>query len=74
MTTGHSNLQAEYRNWWGYEHQDRPYNWRVFLICKGQQMALNELGPFKTSRVKQIACELGKQTPVKTKYPYYMYN
>ena len=45
-----------------------------FFVWKAQQMALNEPGPFKTSRVKQIACKLGKQTPVKTKYPYYMYN
>ena len=73
MTIRYSNLQAEYRTWWGHNPQ-KPFNWQVFLIWKAQQMALNEPGPFKTSRVKEIACELGKQAPVKTKFPYYMYN
>ncbi len=68
------DLLDEYKAWWGYEHRDRPFNWRVFLIWKAQQMALDEPRPFKTSRVKEIACELGKQTPVKTKFPYYMNN
>ena len=73
MTIGYSNLQAEYRTWWGHA-PEKPYNRDVFLIWKAQELALEESGPFKTSRVKEIACELGKQTPVKPKFPYYIYN
>ena len=73
MTTGQSRIQAAYESWWGHNPK-RPFNWQVFLIWKAQQMALDKPGPFKTSRVKAIACELGKQTPLKTKFPYYMNN
>ena len=73
MTIGHSKLQAEYQSWWSHNPQ-KPFNWQVFVIWKAQQMAIEEPGPFKTSRVKEIAWKLGKQTQVKTKFPYYMNN
>ena len=68
MTTGHSKLQAEYPGWWGH-NLPKPFNWQVFLIWKPQQMALDEPGVFKSSRVKATACELAEQTLTRTSFP-----
>ena len=57
MTIGYSNLQAEYRTWWGHA-PGKPYNWSVFVIWKAQEMALYEPGVFSATRVRVIAAEL----------------